>query len=123
MLSLLLSFCFLQGAGSDSVVYDLALAPLTRFEVSTGKAGLLGFAGHAHLIRARVFSGRIVWYPHQPSASHVSVSVPTDSLEVVTPPDTAEVRKVTAAMREDVLDVTRYPEITLVSRTVERTGD
>ncbi len=114
---------FLQGAGPDSVVYDLAPAPLTRFEVRTGKAGLLGFAGHEHLIQARSFSGRIVWYPDQPAASHVSVCVPTESLEVVTPPDTAEIRKVTAAMREDVLDVAHYPEIALTARVVERAGD
>jgi polyisoprenoid-binding protein YceI len=111
-----------QSAARDSIVYDLTPA-LTRLEVLTGKAGLLGFAGHAHLIRARAFSGRIVFYPGQPAASHVSVSVTTDSLEVVTPPDTEEIRKVTAAMREDVLDVAHYPEITLVSRAVERAGD
>jgi len=104
-------------------VYDLAPAPLTRFEVRTGKAGLLGFAGHEHLIQARSFSGRIVWYPDQPAASYVSVSVPAESLEVVTPPDTAEIRKVTAAMREDVLDVAHYPEITLVAPVIERAGD
>ena len=123
MLPILLSFCVLQGAGRDSVVYDLAPAPLTRFEVLTGKAGLLGFAGHTHVIRARGFSGRIVWYPDQPPASHVTISVATDSLEVMTPPDTAEIRKVTAAMREDVLDVAHYPEITLTARGVERAGD
>jgi len=123
MFSVLLFFCVVQGAGHDSVVYDLVPAPLTRFEVRTGRAGLLGFAGHEHLIRARAFSGRIVWYQNQPSASHVSVTVPTDSLDVVTPPDTAEIRKVTAAMREDVLDVAHYPEITLVSRGVGRAGD
>jgi polyisoprenoid-binding protein YceI len=123
MLSVLLSFCVLQAAGPDSVVYDLAPAPLTRFEVRTGKAGLLGFAGHEHLIQARSFSGHIVWYPDQPAASHVRVSVATESLEVVTPPDTAEIRKVTAAMREDVLDVAHYPEITLVAPVALRGGD
>src|SRR6266550_3930741 len=123
MLSVLLSFCVLQGASRDSVVYDLAPAPLTQFEVLTGKAGLLGFAGHTHVIRARSFSGRIVWYPDQPPASHVTISVATDSLEVMTPPDTAEMRKVTSAMREEVLDVAHYPEITLTARGVERAGD
>ena len=112
-----------QSPGRDSVVYDLVPAPRTRFEVRTGKAGLLGFVGHEHLIRANGFSGRIVWYPDEPAASRVNVTVATDSLEVVTPPDTAEIRKVTAAMREDVLDVAHYPEITLVSRAVQRAGD
>jgi len=82
-----------QTAARDSVLYDLA--PNSRLEVRTGKAGLLGFAGHEHAIRARSFSGRIVFYPDQITASHVTVSVPTESLEVLTPPDTAEIRKVT----------------------------
>ena len=121
MLFLLLSISLVQAPGSDSVVYDLV--PAGRFEVLTAKAGLLGFAGHTHVIRATGFSGHIVWYPNQPAASRVSVSVATDSLEVMTPPDTAEIRKVTAAMREDVLDVAHFPDITLVSRAVERAGD
>ena len=121
MLFLLLSISLVQDPGRDSVVYDLV--PASRFEVVTGKAGLLGFAGHTHVIRATGFSGRIVWYPDQPAAAHVSVSVPTDSLEVVTPPDTAEIRKVTAAMREEVLDVAHYPEIALVAPVVARAGD
>jgi polyisoprenoid-binding protein YceI len=44
-------------------------------------------------------------------------------LEVVTPPDTAEIRKVRATMQTDVLDIARYPEITLASRTVRQSGD
>jgi len=112
-----------QGAGPDSVVYDLAAAPLTRLEVRTGKAGLLGFAGHEHVIAARGFAGRIVVYPAQRVGSHVTVTIPTDSLAVLTPPDTAEIRKVTQALREDVLDVKDYHEVTLTSRTVAWMGD
>ena len=110
-----------QSAAHDSVVYDLV--PASRLDVRIGKAGLLGFAGHEHLIRARSFSGRIVFYPDHLTASHVTVSVPTESLEVLTPPDTAEIRKVTVAMREDVLDVAQFPEITLNGRAVDRAGD
>ncbi|HEV8381482.1 MAG TPA: YceI family protein [Gemmatimonadales bacterium] len=95
-----------------------ALSPASRLEVKTGKAGLLGFAGHEHLIRARAFSGHIVYRPDAPDSSRVDVLVLTDSLEVLTPPDTEEIRKVTAAMRTEVLDVARYPEIRLQSRTV-----
>ena len=112
-----------QSVARDSVVYDLAPAPASRLVVRTGKAGLLGFAGHAHLIQAREFAGRIVYYPDQPGASHVTVSIATERLEVLTPPDTAEIRKVTAAMRADVLDVAHYPEITLTAQSVEEAGD
>jgi polyisoprenoid-binding protein YceI len=110
-----------QSPAPDSVIYDLA--PSSRLVVRTGKAGLLGFAGHEHLIQAGEFSGRIVYYPHQPNASHVTVSIATERLEVLTPPDTAEIRKVTAAMRADVLDVAQYPEITLTSQSMVGTGD
>jgi polyisoprenoid-binding protein YceI len=98
------------------------LSPASRFAVKTGKAGLLGFAGHEHVIRARAFSGQIVYHPEAPANSQVDIVVPTDSLEVLTPPDTAEIRKVTAAMRTEVLDVARYPEIRLTSRSIETTG-
>jgi polyisoprenoid-binding protein YceI len=110
-----------QSLARDSIIYDLA--PSSRLVVRTGKAGLFGFAGHEHLIQAREFSGRIVYYPQQPESSRVTVSIATERLEVLTPPDTAEIRKVTAAMRTDVLDVAQYPEITLASQAVEQAGD
>src|SRR5207248_5707414 len=84
-------------ARRDVVVF--VLASPSKFEVKTGKAGLLGFAGHEHVIRARAFSGRIEYHADAPADSRVEVVVPTDSLEVLTPPDTEEIRKVTATMR------------------------
>ncbi|HLB82317.1 MAG TPA: YceI family protein [Gemmatimonadales bacterium] len=110
-----------QVADRDSVVY--VLTPASQLEVRTGKAGLLGFAGHEHVVRARSCSGRIVHYPSSPEDSRVEVAVPVDSLEVLTPPDTAEIRKVTATMRSDVLHPDQYPLITFVSTGVRRTGD
>ena len=101
---------------SDSAVYTVS--PASRFEVKTGKAGLFGFAGHSHLVRARFCSGRVVYYQSRPGDSHVEIVVPTESLEVLTPPDTAEIRKVTATMRDEVLHVDRYPVIRFVSTTV-----
>jgi drug/metabolite transporter (DMT)-like permease/polyisoprenoid-binding protein YceI len=100
----------------DSVVYRIS--PASRLEVSTGKAGLFGFMGHEHTIRARSFSGRIVYRPDSVAASRVEITVLTDSLEVLTPPDTEEIRKVTASMRTEILDVAHYPQIRLVSRQV-----
>jgi len=119
--SALLLLGIVQSPGPDSVVYDLSTT--SHLEVSTAKAGLLGFAGHEHLIRASGFSGLIVLYPDQPAASHLTVSVATDRLEVLTPPDTEEIRKVTATMREEVLDVSHFPNITLTAQAAERAGD
>src|SRR3989441_3838178 len=71
-----------QGGEPDSVVYVLSAA--SRFEVKTGKAGLLGFAGHTHVVRARGFAGRVVYYANAPSQSRLEVVVPADSLAVLT---------------------------------------
>lgn len=106
-----------QAGSGDSVVY--VLSPASSFEVKTGKAGLFGFAGHEHTIRARAVAGLVVYRTDAIAASRVEITVRTDSLEVLTPPDTEEIRKVTAAMRTEVLDVASYPEIRLVSRHIE----
>lgn len=108
-------------AQQDSVIYTIA--PGSRFEVTAHKSGLFSFAGHEHLIRARSFSGSIVYVPAAPERSRFEIVVPSDSLEVLTPPDTAEIRKVTAAMRADVLDVVHFPDIRFVSTTLVRTKD
>ncbi len=97
----------------DSVLY--ILLPQSRFDVQTGKSGLFAFAGHDHLIRAQAASGRIVRFPGAPERSRVEIVVPSERLEVLTPPDTEEIRKVTAAMRTDVLDIANHPEIRFVS--------
>ena len=120
MLGLILLIALSQAAPRDSVVY--ILSPASELQVSTGKAGLLGFAGHEHTIRARAFSGRIVYHPDSVAASRIEITVWADSLEVLTPPDTEEIRKVTAAMRTQVLDVANFPEIRLVSRHLELNG-
>ncbi len=97
----------------DSVLY--ALLPDSRFDVHTGRSGLFSFAGHEHLIRAQEVSGRIVHFPGAPERSRVEIVVPSERLEVLTPPDTQEIRKVTAAMRRDVLDIAHHPEVRFVS--------
>jgi polyisoprenoid-binding protein YceI len=94
------------------------ISPQSRFDVQTGKSGVFSFAGHAHLIRAQVVSGRIVQFPGAPERSRVEIVVESERLEVLTPPDTEEIRKVTAAMRRDVLDVADHPEIRFVSSAV-----
>jgi polyisoprenoid-binding protein YceI len=99
-------------ASPDSIVYRID--PSSRLVVKTGKAGLFGFAGHTHVIRARAVSGELVYHRGKPT-SYLRLRLPTDSLEVLTPPDTAEIRKVTEAMRTEVLHVDKYPEMTFAA--------
>ena len=106
--------------GADSTVYRIL--PVSRLIVNTGKAGVLGFVGHNHKIQAREFSGVVVYNAGNPAASRVEIRIATRSLEVLTPDDTAEIRKVTAAMRKEVLRTEQHPEITLTSRSVTPTA-
>lgn len=106
----------LAQAAADSAVYQLA--PQSHLDVNTGKSGILGFAGHKHQIRAREFSGVVVYFRGNPARSHLVISVATRGLEVLTPPDTEEIRKVTESMRGEVMQVDQYPEITFVSKQV-----
>ena len=99
-------------ARPDSGVYQLD--PSSRLVVKTGKSGLFGFAGHTHVIRAQGVVGELVFHPGRPTSS-LRLRVPTDKLQVLTPPDTAEIRKVTDAMRRDVLHVDKYPEMTFAA--------
>jgi len=112
-----------QGAPSDAapaarapVVYRL-LAD-SRLEVKTGKSGFFSFLAHEHIIRAGGFEGEVHYQADNVTATTISIRIHTDSLEVLTPPDTAEIRKVTEAMREDVMHVTQYPEIIFHSTKV-----
>ena len=98
-----------SAASLDSVVYHLI--PESRFEVKTSKAGLFGFAGHDHVVRAGAFNGYVVYFPGHPESSHLEVIILADSLEVLTPPDTSEIRQVTEIMRTQVLHVEENPDI------------
>ena len=103
-------------AGPDSTVYQLD--PASRLVVKTGKAGLFGFAGHSHVIQAHAVRGELVYRPGR-AASSLRLTLPTDSLEVLTPPDTEEIRKVTESMRTDVLHVDRYPEMRFAAESLD----
>jgi polyisoprenoid-binding protein YceI len=106
---------------ADSVIYQLGSG--SRLQVKTGKAGVLGFAGHNHLIESHAVHGAVVYYPREPARSHLEITVYADSLQVLTPPDTAEIRKVGETMRTEVLRTADFPVIRLVSREVQPKAD
>ena len=109
------------GVAADSVIYQLARG--SRLQVRTGKAGLFGFAGHNHVIESHAVQGAVVYYPGEPARSHLEITVYADSLQVLTPPDTAEIRKVGETMRTEVLRTADFPVIRLVSREVQPKAD
>jgi polyisoprenoid-binding protein YceI len=88
--------------------------------VRTGKAGLLAFAGHEHLIRALGVRGEIVADAAALEASSVSLTIDAGSLTVQPEGEPADdVAKVQARMRSsELLDVVRFPDILFQSVAV-----
>lgn len=100
------------------------IAPNSRFDVITGKAGLLGAFGHAHRIRATEFEGTIVYDPENAFASSIEIVLQTAGLVVVPEgADEKDAPKVERAMRESVLPPDQYPTITFGSRIVTALDD
>lgn len=101
-------------------IYDLA--PSSRFEVWTGKAGILGAFGHHHVIRAGTVTGTIVWDAERVQSSRVEVVVPVADLHVVREgADENDWSDVEKAMREAVLHSNLHPTVEFRSRIVSRT--
>jgi len=95
------------------------IAPQSRFDLVTGKAGLFGAFGHMHRIRATEFDGTILYDPDNIPASSIEVTFPTAGLSVIPEgADEKDAPKVEHAMRESVLPPSEYPTIEFVSRIV-----
>jgi polyisoprenoid-binding protein YceI len=110
------------GPAPPATTYTI-LPAATVLEVHTYRAGLLGGLGHEHDIRAHAFTGTVVYDAADPSRSRVALTVLTDSLRVVPAGDSADIPAITKAMREHVLDVARFPEISFASTDVTVGGD
>ena len=108
-----------------------APAPLTYtvlpaasvLEVHSYRSGLLAGLGHEHVIRAHAFAGTVVYDARDPSRSSVALTVLTDSLRVVPADDSADIPAITKAMREHVLNVAGFPEVSFASTDVRVRGD
>lgn len=95
------------------------IAPESRFDVVTGKAGLFGAFGHTHRIRATEFDGTVVYDADNAFGSSIELILQTAGLIVVPEgADEKDAPKVERAMRESVLPPNRYPTIEFSSRIV-----
>jgi len=115
-------------AGVDTTMtYDgkqpgtYVLSKGSRFEVKTEKAGVLGTFAHNHVIRAQAFSGEMIYDAENLLDSHFEITVMAEGLEVLTAAKPSDLGKIREAMLTKVLKAKQYPNITFVSRKVERT--
>jgi polyisoprenoid-binding protein YceI len=92
--------------------------------IQVGKAGLFGFAGHAHEVAAPEVHGRVTFDPADLQHASVSLEFAAAALRVTgngePPADVANVQ--TVMLSERVLNVTRFPIIVFSSRRVSVTA-
>jgi polyisoprenoid-binding protein YceI len=92
----------------------------SRVLIHVGKAGVFGFAGHAHEVTATDVRGHVTYDPVDLSRASVSLEFGAAGLRVSgkdePPEDVGEVQRVMLSDR--VLDVQRFPSISFRSRRV-----
>jgi polyisoprenoid-binding protein YceI len=94
----------------------------SRFTVRALVGGLLSsVAGHDHTIAIRDFTGTVVFTYGPVTPASLQFTVKADSLAVTDKVSESDRNKIQATMRNDVLDVNSYPEITFTSTGVSAT--
>jgi polyisoprenoid-binding protein YceI len=93
----------------------------SRFMVHAFAGGLLSFAAHNHNIAIRDFSGDadVTYGTVEPAA--LNMRVRSASLAVTDKISDSDREKIETTMRNDVLEISRYPEITFQSTSVNAT--
>ena len=91
-------------------------AAQSRFTVRALVGGLLsGVAGHDHTIAIRDFSGTAAFTYGAVTPAALQFTVKADSLAVTDKVSESDRNKIQSTMRNEVLDVNSYPEITFKS--------
>ena len=107
-------------------------APLLRYaldpdssqvRIHTGASGLFGFAGHEHDIAPARFTGTAVIDSANVTKVVLAITVPTDSLRVVSDESPETRAKIERQMREQVLETQRFPTVVIRGVTFSPAGD
>jgi polyisoprenoid-binding protein YceI len=100
-------------------------AKKSRFIVETETTGLSAMFAHDHKIGVRDFAGQATFVRDNPRGVSLSLTVQAKSLYLLGENDIGARQSIESALREDVLETTKYPVIAFKSRSVtsERRGD
>lgn len=90
----------------------------SRFIVQAFAEGLLSMFGHNPKIAVRGFGGDVRFNPSALEESSVLILVQADSLAVADNVSDKDRREIESGMRNEVLEVARYPEIVFMSNSV-----
>lgn len=105
----------------DGAQVFIADPAASHVRIRLGRAGLLGFLGHDHLIEAPIDEGRIEVRADAIRSSRVTFRFRAAALAVVPGSEPADdIPEVETRMRgPEILDVARYPEIAFDSTSVQ----
>lgn len=97
----------------------------SRFVVKVRATGVLAAFGHNPTIAFRRFSGWLEFDPDRPQDASFQMTVPANSCEVTDDISSKDRHEMERQMREEVLEIKRYPEIRFQSRAIsaERLAD
>ncbi len=100
-------------------------AKKSRFIVETETGGLSSMFAHDHKIEIRDFSGAATFDRGSGGGGSLNLNVKTNSLYLLEEKNIGARQAIESALREEVLETAKYPEITFKTRSVtsERRGD
>lgn len=97
----------------------------SRFTVKAFAGGLLSAFAHDHNIAIRDFSGEADFTYGTVQPASLRITIKAGSLAVTDKVSASDRQKIEGTMREEVLEITKYPEIVFKSTgvTANKTGD
>lgn len=95
----------------------------SRFTVQAFADGLLSVFGHSPVIAVCGFGGDVRFVPGTLEAASLLMLIKSDSLAVINDVKEKDRLEIERAMREDVLETARYPEIVFMSTSVSANRD
>jgi len=109
-----------QSSESGVVRYRLVPAQST-FTVQAFAEGLLSAFGHDPVLAIKDFSGEVQFVPGSFEAASVKMTVKADSIALSTEVKEKDRIEMEQTMREQVLEIAKYPEIVFVSSNISVT--
>jgi polyisoprenoid-binding protein YceI len=107
-----------NAAETAGVVHYRPDAGRSRFTVQAFAEGLLSSFGHDPVIAIRDFEGEVEFVPGTLEGARVHLTIKADSLAVADDVKEKDRLEIERMMRDDVLEVSNYPEIVFESTSV-----
>ncbi|MCI0447403.1 YceI family protein [bacterium] len=90
----------------------------SRFTAKAFASGLLSSFGYDPSFSIRNVTGELQFVPDNPESANLKLNIRADSIEVTGDMSNKDRNEIEKTMREDVLEIDRFPDITFQSKSV-----